>query len=211
MEKPVTPAAVLRDFVVASLVNRPDLARQRTLAQTLACRQVTVPSAGHEQPPVVDLLDAAADNVERDLPSVATAVRALAPTLGWTRTASYLACPPDQTFLAKYAHATVVGPADGADTLGSRDQASIGLVLLGPGVHYPPHHHPADEVYVVCSRTWWLDGAGSFTPRQSGAIVHHQPWQPHAMRVSEDDPPALLIYLWTGDVLSPSRWLTPEA
>ena len=46
-----------------------------------------------------------------------------------------------------YAHATL---ADAEDV-------ALGLVLLGPGVRYPPHHHPAEEFYLP---------AGAIRPRE---------------------------------------------
>ncbi len=168
-----------------------------------------MPGVNDDPPPVVEHLDAAVENAANHLPSLAATIHALTPRLTWTRTASYVADPPDQSFLAGYAHATVLGPADSDRSAPSTEGASIGLVLLGPGVEYPPHHHPADEVYIPCSRTWWADGSGLFTSSAPGDVIHHEPWQPHAMRVLNDDPPALLVYLWTGDVVTPSRWQKP--
>jgi hypothetical protein len=38
----------------------------------------------------------------------------------------------------------------------------------------------------------------------AGVLVHHAPWQPHALWT--DGRPVLLAYVWTGDVCTPAAF-----
>lgn len=138
-------------------------------------------------------------------PALVDLVQRVAPTAAWTQTAAYLERPPSPDFLDGYAHATLVGPPDG-ELAGSREPGvSVGLLLLGRDVHYPPHHHPADEVYLPLGDADWLDDdATTYRTRPAGTPLHHRPWQPHAMRTGSR--PLLAVYLWTGEVTTASRW-----
>jgi hypothetical protein len=148
---------------------------------------------------------APADGVDADL---LQHVRRLAPGAAWTQTAAYVDDPPSSGFLDGYAHATRVGPPDGgppADAPGGKPAVSVGLLLLGSDVRYPPHHHPADEIYLPLGDADWLDDdATTYRPRPAGTPLHHRPWQAHAMRTGPR--PLLAVYLWSGDVTTPSRW-----
>ena len=135
-------------------------------------------------------------------------VRRLSRSASWTQTSAYVRDPPDDRFLDRYAHATIAGPRDAENQSVARGM-SVGLLLLGAGVHYPPHHHPADEVYVPLGTASWLDSTdGTYRARAAGIPVHHHPWQPHAIRTAS---PLLAIYLWSGDVTTPSRWCDTDS
>ncbi|WP_299052345.1 dimethylsulfonioproprionate lyase family protein [uncultured Nocardioides sp.] len=154
---------------------------------------------------VLDQLPEACESADRADAGLADVVRRLAPRAVWTQTARYLEHPPSPTFLDGYAHATLVGPPDGGTASDTRTAVSVGLLLLGRDVHYPPHHHPADEVYVPLGDADWLDDdATTYRARPGGIPLHHRPWQPHAMRTGSR--PLLAVYLWSGDVTTPSRW-----
>lgn len=104
---------------------------------------------------------------------IADAVAELAPSLPWTRTAGHVADPPNAGFLDGYAHATLAASPDDGPSF----RVVLGLLLLGAGVDYPPHHHPADEVYLPLTPARWIHGLDE-----------------------------LAIYLWSGDVATPSRF-----
>ena len=132
---------------------------------------------------------------------IADAVAELAPSLSWTRTAGHVADPPNAGFLDGYAHATLAASPDDGPFFG----VVLGLLLLGAGVDYPPHHHPADEVYLPLTPARWIHGLDEdHRPEPAGVPIHHRPWQPHGMRTG--DAPLLAIYLWSGDVATPSRF-----
>lgn len=145
-------------------------------------------------PPVLAHLEGALDRAAAEVDTaLAETVAPLAAAATWVRTESYVRDPPDPSFLDRYAHAT----------LAETDGVALGLVLLGPDVHYPPHHHPAEEFYLPAGTIRWLHAAGGDPrPEPAGVLVHHLPWQPHAM--TTDDRPVLLVYVWTGEVGTPS-------
>lgn len=83
-------------------------------------------------------------------------------------------------------------------------EVCFGLTLIGPGSYYPPHHHPAIELYcVLAGHAEWTAG-GQTATQCPGAYILHPANIVHAMRTSEE--PLLAIYAWTGDVISPSVW-----
>jgi hypothetical protein len=132
------------------------------------------------------------------------ALSALAPHLRWTQTASYVRDPPSAAFLDRYAHATLAGPPDGRPS--SRDvagQAAVGVVMLGPAVEYPPHRHPAEEIYLPLGPAGWVhDHHRDYRTEPAGCLLHHTPWQAHGMLTG--DQPLLALYVWTGDVTTAS-------
>lgn len=141
-------------------------------------------------------LTAAVDHARGHLPvDVGAALSVVADAVSWTQTAAYVAQPPNADFLDGYAHATIT--ADAA--------AAVGLLLLGPHVDYPPHRHPADEVYLPLAGARWAHG-DALPPdaEPAGTLLHHRPWQAHAMTTG--DQPLLALYVWTGEVDVASAW-----
>lgn len=98
----------------------------------------------------------------------------------------------------RMAWAEIVGPAAPLRS----DRVGFGLTLIGRDTLYPPHRHPAVELYAVVSgaAVWTLDGDD--TRRPPGDLVLHAAGAVHAMRTTDE--PLLAVYSWTGDILSPS-------
>lgn len=131
---------------------------------------------------------------------LAPALARCAPDLPWTRTASYLRSPPNPQFLDQYAHAPLAGRAEGGPA-----DAVVGLLLLAPDTRYPLHHHPADELYLPLTQARWAHDRGQEPePEPAGVLLHHRPWQPHAMTTGDE--PLLAVYVWTGDVTTASTF-----
>lgn len=92
------------------------------------------------------------------------------------------------------------------EVLGTRghfasDRLAAGLLLLGPGIEYPDHHHEAEELYIpLTGRTEWRMGAEPFRRRASGETVHHRSNVGHAMRTGAE--PLLALYVWRGGPLA---------
>ena len=80
-------------------------------------------------------------------------------------------------------------------------------MLLGPDVHYRAHHHPAEEYYFPLGAIRWDHGEG-WVDEPAGELIHHEPWQPHAM--ATDGRPVLLAYVWFGEVTTPSAFVTAD-
>ncbi|HEY6598534.1 MAG TPA: dimethylsulfonioproprionate lyase family protein [Pseudomonadales bacterium] len=130
--------------------------------------------------------------------SVCALIDRLSPVLQWRRNENYAGAD----FLDGYAYCELVGPS------GHRRQADIalGLLLLGPRVTYPPHAHPAAEIYVVIAgRAQWQQGDGVWRTRAPSATIHHASMEPHAMRTTDE--PLLAAYLWQDHLDKPARLL----
>ena len=81
---------------------------------------------------------------------------ALGPSLGWVQNPNYVAAPPSPDFLENYGYAVLAGPGG----LVASEELALGVLMLGPGIHYPTHRHPAVEIYVVaCGRGRMAEGA----------------------------------------------------
>ena len=54
------------------------------------------------------------------------------------------------------------------------DEVAAGLLILGPDIVYPDHHHVAEEIYIpLTGGTEWRMGEGGFRVRQAGEVIHH--------------------------------------
>lgn len=93
------------------------------------------------------------------------------------------------------AYAELVGPEGPILSAKCR----FGFYLQAPDCLYPPHSHAAEELYLLLdgSVEWQLDDGKPFMPPSPG-LVHHQPWQKHAMRTGAS--PLLALWVWLGDI-----------
>ena len=108
-------------------------------------------------------------------PDLAEAFAALEPELEW-RTRAFADAPAD--FADNHANARLLGP----DGLERRGELVAGFSLVAPGVTYPEHDHPPEEIYLVLSGgEWWQAGGAWHAPGPCG-IVHNPPGIRHAMR-----------------------------
>jgi hypothetical protein len=183
--------AVLRERLAGAVSAWGDEATARAVA-----RLAHPAEAGGTDLPVLawldDALARAAEAVDADL---AGALGAVARSVRWQQTASYVEHPPDASFLDRYGHAAVAGS----------DDLTLGLLLLGPDVHYPRHHHPAEEFYLPAGTIRWTHATDDAPVREpAGVLLHHAPWQPHALLT--DERPVLLAWVWTGEVGTPSAF-----
>ncbi len=87
------------------------------------------------------------------------------------------------------------------------DRMAGGFLILGPNLHYPDHHHAAEEIYVPLSgRAMWRKGDGPYVERPAGAFIHHPSDVSHAMKTREE--PLLALYLWRGGQLAARSTIT---
>ena len=115
--------------------------------------------------------------------------------LNWGQT--YTAADFGQAFIDNYGWLEVFG------TRGHfvHDAVAAGFLILGPHVHYPDHHHIAEEIYIpLTGGTEWRKGDGDFVPRGAGEVIHHPSNVSHAMRTGDE--PLLALYLWRGGPLA---------
>jgi mannose-6-phosphate isomerase-like protein (cupin superfamily) len=124
--------------------------------------------------------------------------------LAWRR--SYTATQVGESFLENYGWAELVGLT--GET--ASEQLACGVLLLGPNTTYPPHRHEAEEVYVpLAGRALWQRGDGLFAAEAESAVIHHAPFEPHAMRTEAS--PLLALYLWRSQNLAQKSQLMPTA
>jgi quercetin dioxygenase-like cupin family protein len=135
---------------------------------------------------------AGAAGIDREL---AAALAELSPSFAWRQNPNYVRRPPSPEFLSGYGYAVIAGPGGLAPA-----GIAVGVLLLAPGLTYPAHAHPAEEIYLVldAASRWqragepWREGIG-------GAAIHHPPRVAHAMQAGEA--PLCAIYLWRGDLV----------
>ncbi len=125
------------------------------------------------------------------------------PLAQWRET--YKGGPLGQDFEDSFACYEILG----RDAPFATDQMR-GFVLYFPaGLHYPWHHHPAEELYLVVA------GQGEFAisgeePRMlsSGNTIYHRSNIPHAL--TTHDQPIMTYVLWRGDLTTKPVLTAPE-
>ncbi|MGH1575998.1 dimethylsulfonioproprionate lyase family protein [Planktotalea sp.] len=83
------------------------------------------------------------------------------------------------------------------------------LVFQPPHLHYPWHHHPADEIYVVVAgeAEFHLDGRPSET-LTTGQAAFHPSNAPHAL--TSHDHPVLAYVVWRDEFETGPVWSESE-
>ena len=115
----------------------------------------------------------------------------LAPAFAWHRRPETDRDPAG--FQDNHANAIIVGRGG----LEEQGQALIGVSLLAPGIEYPRHNHPPEELYIVLSPGKWMQNDAPLTPKRSGDLIHNAPNTWHAMQAM--NAPLLAIWcLWLG-------------
>ena len=158
------PAAVHRIFDSLAVAGGTTPAQPATLD---ACRHLTaaLTSAQNGPGPITRLADAFVP---------------LIPFLHWH------VRPPedgeDSHFRGGHANADIIGPSG----LERHDEVVVGVSVLAPGVIYPNHSHPPEEIYVVMTEgEWFNEEAGWHTPGV-GKVVYHRSGIVHAMHSARE-------------------------
>ena len=115
----------------------------------------------------------------------------------WRWGQTYTAADFGQGFIDNYGWLEVFG------TRGHfvNDEVAAGLLILGPDIVYPDHHHIAEEIYIpLTGGTQWRMGEGDFHSREAGEIIHHASNVNHAMRTGKE--PLMALYIWRGGPLA---------
>lgn len=104
------------------------------------------------------------------------ALAALAPALAWDRRKT--STPANQPFHDGHANATLAGPGG----YERREDVWVGATLMAPGILYPDHSHPPEEVYLALSEGEWWNSDMEWTEPGRGGIIYNPPGILHAMR-----------------------------
>lgn len=129
-------------------------------------------------------------------PRVCGAIAALEDRMHWFQAGHYSDEVMGQPgYMDSYAAMEIIGPRG----FFTGDDFGLGLMILGPGLHYPDHYHAAPELY------WLLTGPieyrrapGGFHIAGTADTIWNEPNQVHAMKTGEV--PMLCIWAWTRDV-----------
>ncbi len=148
--------------------------------------------------PVTAHLPEVLARAEQSVPELAAALRPIASALPWRYGYAPRADAPGLE--SAMAWAELIGPL--APIVSTK--LCFGLTLIGPHSFYPPHRHPAVELYrIVVGEPLWT--VATTTSAQSpGALIFHDRDVVHAMRTGAA--PLLAIYSWTGDLNTSSVW-----
>lgn len=148
--------------------------------------------------PVTAHLPEVLARAEHRVPELAAALRPIASELPWRYGYAPRADAPGLE--SAMAWAELIGPQ--APIVSTK--VCFGLTLIGPHSFYPPHRHPAVELYrIVVGEPLWTV-ATSTSARSPGALIFHDRDVVHAMRTGAA--PLLAIYSWTGDLNTASVW-----
>jgi quercetin dioxygenase-like cupin family protein len=169
----------------------PLLAEYLALWPTGPLRAAAVPAAI----PGLRHLPGAADVAPAFSASFAGVLKTAAPALLWRRSYTPQVVGPD--FWDNYGWTELVGLTGPAPS----ERLACGLMLLGPRVIYPLHHHEAEEMYVPLSGTAdWKLGRHPWEALPPGSVIHHPSNESHAMRTG--DAALLALYLWRSENLA---------
>lgn len=145
--------------------------------------------------PVVDhLAQATASAVGREA-ALLHALLDAAPSLRWAQT--YNADDFGDLFLQRYGWTELFGGRGAFES----DVMAGGFLMLGPEIHYPDHHHLAEEIYIpLTGGSFWSKDGGAFNERRAGEIIHHPSDVRHAMKTQGEA--LVALYLWRGGPLA---------
>lgn len=145
--------------------------------------------------PAVRWLPRLQDAAPRFSASFVAALAVAAPALEWRR--SYSAEAVGAEFFRNYGWTELAGLSGPVPS----EHLACGVLVLGPGLTYPPHRHEAEEIYVPLSgAAEWRQGRGAWRVRPPGSVIHHSSNEPHAMRTGRDA--LLALYLWRSENLA---------
>jgi quercetin dioxygenase-like cupin family protein len=170
--RPIDHFLTLAGAAVATTATGPARPAALRVAELLnSAPEPTIPLPPRQQP-VCGYLDAACSLTRPDL---ASAFEALKPQLSWQTRVMSNAAPG---FAEGHASARIIDP----NGLEQRGGLVAGFSLVAPGVTYPEHDHPPEEIYLVMSGGEWWQAGGEWHAPGAGGIVHNPPGILHAMR-----------------------------
>jgi hypothetical protein len=189
----------LNDLTWAAIAARPDRisGRRVEMPAKIDCERQDAESRFRDDFPVLDHLDSALALVAQGpLAEIGERFARVMQQLRWSQNPNYTEANSSRSFLDGYAYAGFSGPD--APLLCAVPRG--GLVLLGPNVTYPSHHHAPKEVYLVLTpgAQWCLD-EGAWFDVAAGELIFHDSWQMHAMRTGAQPLLAFAGWIEIGD------------
>lgn len=176
-----------------------------TVRRELAGCRLQDPPATARALPVAELLSGALDRMPPgDGYGLRAALQAAAHLFRWRQNPNYTAANMGAGFMASYGYVEFAGPKD---ALFHAPNIRVGLLVLGAGLHYPVHAHPAEEIYhPLTGDARWRRGEEEWQIVPPGHAIHHPPMTPHETKAGAST--LLALYCWRGDTATEAR-LTP--
>jgi quercetin dioxygenase-like cupin family protein len=113
----------------------------------------------------------------------------------WRQNPNYSAANMGAAFMAGYGYVEFAGPRE---ALFHAPDIRVGLLLLGPRLHYPAHAHPAEEIYhPLTGGGLWRRGEEDWRTVPAGRAIHHPPMVVHETKAA--DSTLLALYCWRGN------------
>lgn len=168
-----------REAILRAASERPAVAAERVFAR-LAARTGDLGAVEAERLPVchhhLDAAYAGMAALPSPLPELASAFAAVEARLRWTKRKGV--SPEDQPFESSHANATLIGPGG----IEERGDVWVGATVMAPGITYPDHHHPPEEVYLAFTPGEWWNAEMDWTEPGPGGVIYNPPGILHAMR-----------------------------
>ncbi len=143
--------------------------------------------------PAIHHLPVAVEDAGAQTKAIAASINLLAPFLNWKQTAGYEIL--GEHYLHNYGYCTLIGPG----LLIEHQSMKLGFGIWGPGLHYPLHHHAAEECYHILGNAMQFRRENEQWQTYSDAqAIYNAPWQIHELKST--DKPMFLLYTWRGDV-----------
>ncbi len=151
--------------------------------------------------PAADLLLPALERVAPTARPLASAIRDAAPGFHWRQNPNYSTANMGARFMGGYGYVEFAGPKE---ALFHAEAIRVGILLLGPGLHYPAHAHPAEEIYHPLTEGGeWRRGSEPWRRVPACAAIHHPPMLTHETRAGTGT--LLALYCWCGDTATEAR------
>jgi hypothetical protein len=124
-----------------------------------------------------------------------------APLFCWRQNPNYNAGNMGAAFMAGYGYVEFAGPKE---ALFHAPGIRVGLLLLGPRLHYPAHAHPAEEIYhPLTDGGLWRRGREEWRTVPAGRAIHHPSMIEHETKAG--DSTLLALYCWRGNTATEAR------
>ena len=134
--------------------------------------------------------------VSKEYPDLQNAILTASEHVIWRET--YKDTDIGSDFLDRFGCYCIIGE----DAPFSSDAIRLFMVYMPPGLFYPWHNHPAEEMYMVVSGSAVFKRKGCPDEVLSeGQTSFHESNQPHAMETTED--PVLCLVAWRNDFQTP--------
>ena len=181
-----------RHDVFAHLLGHARYAYQgHTAAQSFAAfpDDLTPQDVSPHHIPASDLLTSEQGLFSEDYAALRDAIIATAPSAHWRET--YKGTDIGQDFLDRFGCYSIIGNGGGFHS----QSLWMWIVYMPSHLHYPWHHHPGEELYLVLAgeADFHRDGEPSETLRAGGSVFHASN-QSHAMTTGEH--PVLCLVAW---------------